>query len=205
MTDLALFDFDGTLTTSESFPAFIRSVVSPLRRAVGGVFLAPWVIGYRRGWVHGVTVRSAVVRVALRGMPVQRFNDAAERYALETLPGTLRPEAMAAMHEHQQRGDTVLIVTGTFEGLLLPWATPMGVGVLASRLEEVAGVLSGRYAGAQCVGAEKARRVLELIDVSQFNRIHAYGDTPEDADLLALADVRHYRGLELAPGDALPV
>jgi phosphoserine phosphatase len=43
------------------------------------------------------------------------------------------------------------------------------------------------------VGEEKARRVREQYALSSFDAVHAYGDTPEDAALLALADERWFR------------
>jgi phosphoserine phosphatase len=60
-------------------------------------------------------------------------------------------------------------------------------------LEERGGVLTGRYRGLQCVGEEKARRVRAHYDLSRYGRVHAYGDTPEDHALLALAHCRSYR------------
>jgi len=57
---------------------------------------------------------------------------------------------------------------------------------------------TGRYAGAQCVNEEKVRRVRERFDLSHFATIHAYGDTPEDEALLALAHRRWYRWQERA-------
>ena len=54
--------------------------------------------------------------------------------------------------------------------------------------------LTGRYAGAQCVAEEKARRVRERYDLSGYRAIHAYGDTHEDHALLALADHATWRG-----------
>ena len=44
--------------------------------------------------------------------------------------------------------------------------------------------------------------MLESYDVTAFERIHAYGDTDEDRELLALAHHAHYRRM---PGDALPI
>ena len=40
MPDLALFDFDGTLTTRETFPAFMRYAVVRPRLLAGGIWTA---------------------------------------------------------------------------------------------------------------------------------------------------------------------
>ena len=51
--NLALFDFDGTLTTRETFGDFVRHAVTPLRRALGAPLFAPMLAGYKLGLVSG--------------------------------------------------------------------------------------------------------------------------------------------------------
>lgn len=65
--------------------------------------------------------------------------------------------------------------------------------LICSSLEHAGGILTGRYLGPQCVRKEKARRVRAVYDLPHYERIYAYGDTPEDLDLLALAHERFYR------------
>lgn len=47
MSDLALFDFDGTLTDREMLPLFVRAAVRPTRLRLWGALLAPWLVGDR--------------------------------------------------------------------------------------------------------------------------------------------------------------
>lgn len=189
---LALFDFDGTLTTRETFPLFVRAA-TPRERLRGGRWrLAPTVLGYRLGLVSGLRVRAEVTRIALAGVPEADVLAAAAAFRREQLPGLLRPEALARLRAHRDRGDRVLVVSGNYESLLAPWCASEGIGCLASRVEVVQGRLTGAYAGPQCVLEEKARRVRAAIDLSAHGRIHAYGDTPEDRPMLLLADVAHY-------------
>lgn len=192
MPDLALFDFDGTLTTGETFPAFVRSVVPADRMRLGRLQLAPLVAGYRLGLVSGTRVRAAVVRRALTGIPEAGFIAAAQAWAQRQLPALMRPAALARLRAHRDRGDTVLVVSGNFESLLLPWAQSEGIVALGSRLEVRDGRLTGCYAGPQCVLEEKVVRVRARLQPSAFGRVHAYGDTPEDRPMLLMADVAHY-------------
>ena len=50
---LALFDFDGTITTHETMPDFVRQSVSRRRLLLGNLVLAPLVLGYKLGLVSG--------------------------------------------------------------------------------------------------------------------------------------------------------
>lgn len=191
--NLALFDFDGTITDREMLPAFVRFAVPPARLRLWSWLLAPWVIGYRLGWVSGVSIRRKIARAGFRGMTEADYRAAGERFAREALPSVLRPQAMARIAWHRARGDTVVVVSGAYDVYLQPWCREHGLGLICSSLESVDGRLTGRYAGAQCVGEEKARRVREQYVLSDFDAVHAYGDTPEDAELLALADESWFR------------
>ena len=197
MPDLALFDFDGTLTTRETFPAFMRyAVVRPLLLA-GGVLLAPVVFGYRRGWVAGNPTRASIVQMGLRGVDAERLRAQGAAFARDVLPGVLRPEAMARLAWHRQRGDRVVVVSGGLDVYLAPWCADQGVELLCSVLAERGGRITG-YAGPQCVGEEKVRRVHALCDPQAYAAIHAYGDTHEDLAMLAMAHHRTYRGHVMA-------
>ena len=123
---------------------------------------------------------------------------AGERFARDIVPATLRPESMARLQWHREQGDTIVVVSGSFDLYLSHFCAQHGLELLCSSLESRDGVMTGRFAGAQCVGAEKARRVRERYDLSRYPVVHAYGDTHEDRDLLALAHRRWYRGRQIA-------
>ena len=65
--NLALFDFDGTITRSDTFSGFVRFAVRPGRKAVGSVVLAPIVLAYRVNLISASQTRRAVVRVGFQG------------------------------------------------------------------------------------------------------------------------------------------
>ena len=196
--NLALFDFDGTLTTKETFAPFLRHAVPSMRRAWGSAVLAPLVPMYRRGWLSGSTMRGMATRVALCGLDETMVREAGMQFVREVVPGWLRPEAVAALRAHRDAGDRVIVVSAGFELLVAPWCESEGVECLASRLEVREGRFTGRYLGPQCAGAEKVKRTREHCDISEFPTIHAWGDTPEDDALLALASRRFYRGEDVS-------
>lgn len=192
--NLALFDFDGTLTVREMMPDFMYAAVAPTRLAIGRVVLAPLVLGYRAGWVSGNRVRAGIVDFGFRGVPEARMQAAGMMFANDVLPGALRADAMARLQWHRDRGDTVAVVSGGLDIYLSHWCETQGVDLLCSRLEVRKEHMTGRYRGAQCVGEEKVRRIRERYDLPRYERIHAYGDTHEDHAMLGLAHEAWYRG-----------
>jgi len=196
--NLALFDFDGTVTARETFGDFMRFAVTPLRRALGAPLFAPMLAGYKMGFVSGARIRKSVVAFGPRDMPAGQVHAAGERFAAEFLPGVLRPEAMQRIAWHQSQGDRVVLVSGGLDAYLAPWCRQHGLELVCSILENRNDRLTGGYHGAQCVGEEKARRVRERYDLAAYDQCYAYGDTHEDEAMLALAHKRFYRGVEIA-------
>lgn len=196
--DLALFDFDGTLTTRETFVDVLRACTPRWRIAAGRAVLAPCVLAYRAGRLSAGGMRAVASRVAFAGRDAAVVRARMRDAAFDVLPALECPAMIARLHAHRDRGDRVVVVSGNYEWLLAPWCDAHGVECLASRLEIRAGRLTGRYDGAQCAGTHKPERVHAHVDVGAFDRVHAYGDTAEDDALLALAHVRTFRGQPMA-------
>jgi phosphatidylglycerophosphatase C len=202
MADLALFDFDGTLTTGDTFRPFIYFSSSRLRTLAGSVLLAPLLLGYRHGLVSGAQLRRAAISFCFRRRSVAEIADHGRRFA-QTLDQVIRPEALARLRWHQAKGDQVAIVSASLSVYLRPWSEPLGVDLLCSELESKDGLHTGHHAGLDCSGEEKARRVRARYDLQSFDTIYAYGDTLEDQALLTLAHRRYFRWRELDSSVAL--
>lgn len=193
--DLALFDFDGTLTVRELMPDFMRFAVPKHRLVIGYALLWPVIIGYKLGWTSGVTVRRAIVWFGFRGLTVEALDRLGRDYAATRIGPELRADMMARLEAHRQRGDRVVVVSGALDVYLKHWCDSLGLELVCSRLESVNGRMTGRYLGPQCVNDEKVARVRAVVAEAIHGRIHAYGDTKEDHAMLAMADVAWLRGV----------
>lgn len=47
MPNIAFFDFDGTITQSDTFTPFIHMAVDPKRLKWGKLMLLPYIVGYK--------------------------------------------------------------------------------------------------------------------------------------------------------------
>jgi phosphatidylglycerophosphatase C len=194
--NLALFDFDGTITRGDSWTPFMRLAAGPARKVVGYTVLLPVGVGYYARLVTGRTARPLFAHVAFRGVAATRLRDIGCRYASEVLPGTVRPRALEQIAWHKGNGDTVVVVSGSLAVYVQPWCESAGIDCIATELEARRGRLTGRYLGGECTGAEKAVRIRRRYDLRQYREIYAYGDTAEDREMLALANRRYFRWKE---------
>lgn len=195
--NLALFDFDDTITTREVFRPFLAQVIAPRRIALGRIVLAPLVVAYKLGWVSGARVRAAIIKLGFSGLALSDFQRAGKDFAEQVLSGVLRQEAMARIGWHRAQGDKIVVVSGSLDVYLRHWCEQHRIDLLCSSLEHRDGVLTGRYEGAQCFGPEKARRVRQHYDLSAYPLIYAYGDSADDLDMIGLAHKQYYRWREL--------
>lgn len=195
--NLALFDFDGTLTRGDNFVPFARMQASPRRKLVADLCLSPLVVGYRLGYLHASWMRQRVAWFAFRGRPISEVAQWGERYAQRELPRGLRPEAFERLQWHRARRDTIAIVSASLEPYLAPWCRSHGLHLICTQLETHGAKYTGRYLHGDCTGPEKARRIRQRFNLQRYHQIYAYGDTPEDNEMLALAHRPHLRGKEL--------
>jgi phosphatidylglycerophosphatase C len=200
---LALFDFDGTITIRETMPDFIRIATRPFRLLLGKILLLPIIVGYKAGFVSGSVARASICRFCFWQIPISEVEVHGERFARTVLPNLLRQRAMDRIAWHKARGDTVVVVSGGLDLYLSFWCREHNLELLCSKLQMQRGVLTGRYLGSQCVRAEKARLVQERFPPGNYSRVFAYGDTPEDRELLALADEPFYRWQPLSGAEAV--
>jgi len=195
--DLALFDFDGTITSRDTFTDFVRFAVSRRRLIAGQLVLMPLIVGYKLGVVPTHAIRAAIAHAAFRGADHARLRELGARFAREVIRDLVRPSMQSKIEWHLARGDTVAVVSASLDVYLEPWCAELGLDLLCTRIAVSDGVATGRYQGKDCCGPEKTRRVRERYDLTRYEVIHAYGDTHEDAELLALGQKKHYRGKEI--------
>jgi phosphatidylglycerophosphatase C len=190
---VAAFDFDGTLTRRDSFLPFLSAIAGRRRFILGMVYLSPVLIGYALKRIPNWQAKEAMLSYFLAGMSVSQLERLSQRFAEQTLPKLLRPEAVARLRWHQQQGHTTLLVSASLEIYLRPLAAHMNIDqVIGTRLESHAERFSGRILGKNCYGPEKSIRLQPWISHSQ-SVLYAYGDSRGDHELLAAAQFPYYR------------
>jgi HAD superfamily hydrolase (TIGR01490 family) len=191
--NLALFDFDGTITSTDSWTAFMHFAVPRWRLTAGQALLLPVATGYRLGAVSASRGREIAARVAFQGERIATIRQRGIEYATTTIPLDVRPKAHERIEWHRGQGDRVVVVSAALDVYLTPWCDTQGLDVICTVLEERAGRVTGRYVHGDCSGPEKARRIREQYDLRQYSTIYAYGDSGEDRDMLECAHQKFYR------------
>jgi phosphatidylglycerophosphatase C len=185
---LVAFDFDGTLTSQDSFTTFLAWREGPVRYAAGLAALAPAAALYPLHRDRG-RLKAAAVRHFLRGVPRAQLETEAQDFATERGRALLRGDALRAWRRWQGDSARLVIVTATPEIIVAPIARAIGADqLIGTRLAfDDQDRVTGAFVGANCRGPEKARRLREAFG-DDVRLEAAYGDTDGDREMLALAE-----------------
>jgi phosphatidylglycerophosphatase C len=194
---IAAFDFDGTITRRDSLVPFLVSVVG--RRRVLNALGAESTQLARAAAGRGDrdAVKERVLTRVLARTPYADVEAAGQRFGDRLVRNSVTPEARSRIAWHRREGHEVVIVSASLDVYLAEVARVLGVAhLLCTGLErDDRGLCTGRLRGANCRGAEKARRLQTLFGDDEVE-LWAYGNSAGDDEMLALAQhaVRVTRG-----------
>jgi HAD superfamily hydrolase (TIGR01490 family) len=192
--DIAVFDFDGTLTTKDSFFRFLAWRRPRMQLTADLFATSPSLFMYAARLVSNETHKMAMFARRFRGMNLDDFDSLSHDFSLDQIPRILRAPAVDRLLYHKCLGHRVVIVSASVGYWIEPWAGKLGVDdVIASRIEVLENRLTGRLDGPNCYGTEKLRRFLARYPDRASYRLHAYGDSRGDEALLVASDHRYYR------------
>lgn len=190
MERYAFFDFDGTLIRGDSFRLFARFAVGQTAFLKALILSSAWIIGWKLGIISNSRAKEYLFGELFKGMPYADFQRYGEAFS-KVIESRIKPDTVRRLREHVANGDTVAIVTASMAEWIAPWTKGYGVDTLLTTAPEVdpaTGRLTGRFLGANCHGAEKARRITERFGSLKDAEVWAYGDSAGDDAMLALAD-----------------
>ena len=197
---IAVFDFDGTLTTKDTLVEFIRFAFGTRRMLGGFLRYAPLIVLMKLHLYDNSRCKEHVLSWFFRGMPYSEFEELGMRFAAQA-DSLLRRDTVALLQRHLAAGDTLYIISASAEEWVRPVceqfgmrsvAMPNGIAkVMGTRLEVSDGKLTGRYASPNCYGKEKVNRLKEVEPNRNDYHLTAYGDSRGDKEMFAFADTYH--------------
>jgi len=194
---LAIFDFDGTITTKDSFLDFIIFTHGKLHTLVGAIVLSPALTLFSLKLLSNSRTKEFVVTHFYRGWEGRKLKIVAAAYAKDALPRIVKKSALERLTWHKQQGHRVIVVSASPEFYLEDWCASQKVELLATKIEyDAQNRVTGKLEGKNCHGDEKVRRIREALNLADFEYIYAYGDSSGDKPLAKIANEFHYRNFK---------
>lgn len=191
------FDFDGTLTTSDTLLEFIKYAKGRGRFLMVFLMYSPLLVLMKLHLYPNWKAKQQIFAHLFAGMRIEKFDALCRSFAEES-QHLLRPKGITLMHEALVAGAQVFIVSASIDNWVRPFfdiRNLKGVQVLGTQIEVEDGKLTGRFKSNNCYGKEKVHRIAEAL--KSFERseyeIEAFGDSRGDKEMLAFADKGHFK------------
>lgn len=201
MKEIHVFDFDGTLTSSDSFVALIRFAHGDAATVRGLLACSAWLVLMKLRLYDNGKAKQRVFAHFFAGMAERDFSALGQRFA-DANARIMRTKALGCMRNQLRQGHRVIVVSASMSQWVKPFLTPMmqtegaDITVIGTEPEVSGGLLTGRFATPNCYGQQKVERLKALVPSREGVKIIAYGDSLGDKQLMEYADEKHFRPFE---------
>ena len=186
MKKLYLIDFDGTITSKDSFVEF-------------SVFSKPF-FSLMKFWITTfflflITPKSKLKERFFKnfqGEKLDLFQSICNLFVKEKLIKTIR-QSFLDFNQNLDPNSKIVIVSASISNYLEPWCNSMGFDLISTELEVKDGKLTGKFSTPNCNGPEKVRRIKEKYDLSIYDEIHVFGNSKGDFPMLELGTHKYYK------------
>jgi HAD superfamily hydrolase (TIGR01490 family) len=218
-TQLALFDLDNTLLAGDSDHAWGEFLID--QGLVDADSHRAGNDGFYADYLEGQLDIHAYVNFTLQPvlqMPQRERQQLHQQFLDSVIAPMILQSGRDLVNQHRDQGETCIIVTATNSFITKPIAQQFGVDILlATDVEEVDGLLTGKIEGIPCYQEGKVRKLNAWIEANNLNgglnQACFYTDSINDLPLLeqvatpvavdpddklaAIASERHWKILSL--------
>lgn len=185
---IAVFDFDGTITTRDTLFDFIAFYFGKNKMYRGLIILSPILICYKIGLMKNNIAKQILISYFFKGESLMKFETICNAYA-KRINQILQEKTLEKLRTHIKEGHTVLINSASILNWIEPWAKQNGINsVIATELEIKNGIITGKFSSKNCYGKEKVNRLNKIYPIRDEYILYAYGDSEGDKALLSYAD-----------------
>jgi len=165
----------------------------PIGYLIRLIRFVPWFVLTKVGLISAQAGKEQFLKLFYKGMTLDEFDQCCESFCQKYLPDYIYPTALRKIHDYKDKGVSIFIVSASPQNWIVPWAKPLGIQVIATRLDTKGGMITGKIKGANCNRAEKVNRIKEAINLSDFSEVIAFGDSQGDHEMLKIADKKYYK------------
>ena len=190
---IAIFDFDGTLTTKDTLLEFIKFACGKKAFYIGFFLHSPLLILMKLGLYPNWKAKQKVFSWFFKGVPYTTFAKYGEDFA-EIIKMMMKETTLFILRKHQSEGADIYVISASVDEWVCPFCSQLGVkNVIATQIEtDCKGMLTGRFSSPNCYGKEKVRRFLEVEPSRSEYYLYAYGDRRGDKEIISFADKGFY-------------
>lgn len=184
---LVLFDFDGTLTNSDSLGRYLSFSLGYMRFSLGlpVVLLRFFYLLVFNKWGNGVA-KQQLMTTYFKGKTRTEMETMGKAFIPSQRISLLNPTVLGWLRAYRDAGCRVAVVSASFDVWLQPFCSSEQIELICTRLEFKNDRFTGQYATPNCNYDEKANRIRAAFTLENYTNIIAYGNSKGDHAMFEL-------------------
>jgi len=185
---LILFDFDGTLTTEDSFIAFLHFTTTKrqFNLALAKFFLK--LVAYKMNLYKGEKLKREILSFFFKGFSEKKLKQLGRIYNTKVIPSIIRKEIMNQLLQFQKEGDKIGVVSASLDIWLKPFCNDLKIDCICTEMEFIDKKYTGQFSTPNCNFEQKSIRVQHFYNLEDYDEVIVYGNSKGDRSLFELAD-----------------
>ncbi len=185
---LAIFDFDGTLTTRDTTLGFIFFYAGRVKTIVSLLRILPVLVLVKLSKMKMQPLKEKLFQHILGGHAIGEVKIYGDLFAIHEIPLILHPVVYPEMKKLRAEGFEILLLSASCSLWLGKWCESEKIHLLCSELDVENGCYTGNLKGKNCYGEQKVVRLKEVYDLNRISEIVAYGNHHSDSYYMKLAN-----------------
>ena len=188
---VAYFDFDGTLTTKDTLVPFVLYATGWIKFILNLPRICIVVFLYLFKFIDNENAKERFLTIMLKGVSEDNLELEAKNFSLTKLDKYIKPEIYTKLEYHQEHKHNVILISANLAIYLRYWIKKHSLtDVIATEIEFINGVTTGRLATRNCYGEQKNIRLKKYLADKNLNFVYSYGygNSAGDFELLKAVD-----------------
>ena len=192
MKKLYCFDFDGTLTYSDTMFLYLKFYNSSKFRTQ---FLkhVPLFVLLKLKLVEPEKIKKSFIASILKGESKEKIEKKSQQFFEKYYPEIFRTNALEFIENIDRSHTESYIVSASLDIWVQPFAEKFKMNLLATRAEFIDDIFTGNFTGKNCNGQEKVERLKAAVKGRKYDKIIAFGDTSGDCEMMDWADESQFK------------
>ncbi|MEY4903022.1 MAG: hypothetical protein RLZZ292_837 [Bacteroidota bacterium] len=184
--NIAIFDLDGTITQKDTFLEFIKFTHGRWGLYLGFLVNFIYFVAFFLKIYPNYALKERFFSFFYKNKNEKKLLTLGKKFAQEQLPLLCTGKAATYLTQHQAQRDTIVILTASSDLWLQAWCTKNNFVLIATHFEVIEEKFTGKILGKNCHGQEKVQRLIQQVDLSQYECSYGYGNSMSDSYFINL-------------------
>jgi len=194
MKTLALFDFDGTITTKDTFPLFFKFTFGSFYFYLGFSLFIPLFVLFKLKLYDAEKFKVKMISFYLKGKQKDWIEGKGKEFIQHLATANIiKTEFINKINEFKRTGADVAVVSASPDAWIKQFCKQHTITCVCTQLAYTNNVYTGKLNGNNCNGVEKKSRVAIQFNLSAYSNIIVFGDSVEgDGAMMELATEKNW-------------